>query len=251
MSIFTPTNQIRLTNVAIVRMRKGGKRFEIACYKNKVVSWRSNVEKDLDEVLQTHTVFLNVSKGQVAKKEELLKAFGIEDQTEICKQILTKGELQVSEKERHAQQDATLKDIATTVSDKCVNPETKRPYPVSIIEKAMKDIHFSIKPNRSAKQQSLEVIKQLKEVMQIERAQMRLKIVLPVKEARRLKDKITKLTTKVEAENWSDKTLDLVCLIDPGCFREIEDLVRAETKGRGTVELLNLKDVKEGEEQLE
>ena len=39
-SIFTPTNQIRLTNVAIVRQKKCGKRFEIACYKNKVLSWR-------------------------------------------------------------------------------------------------------------------------------------------------------------------------------------------------------------------
>jgi ribosome maturation protein Sdo1 len=38
-------------------------------------------------------------------------------------------------------------------ADKCVNPETKRPYPVSMIEKAMKDAHFSIKPNRNAKQQ--------------------------------------------------------------------------------------------------
>lgn len=28
--------QIKLTNVSVVRLRKGGKRFEIACYKNKV-----------------------------------------------------------------------------------------------------------------------------------------------------------------------------------------------------------------------
>ena len=28
--------QIKLTNVAIVRYESGGKRFEIACYKNKV-----------------------------------------------------------------------------------------------------------------------------------------------------------------------------------------------------------------------
>ena len=42
-AIFTPTNQIRLTNVAIVRMKKAGKRFEIACYKNKVLSWRKKV----------------------------------------------------------------------------------------------------------------------------------------------------------------------------------------------------------------
>ena len=64
-----------------------------------------------------------------------------------------KGELQVSEKERHVQQDTMLKDIATTVADKCVNPENKRPYPVSMIEKAMKDVHFSLKPNRNTKQQ--------------------------------------------------------------------------------------------------
>ena len=44
-------------------------------------------EKDIDEVLQTHTVFLNVSKGEGAKKDDLVKAFGIEDQTEICKQV--------------------------------------------------------------------------------------------------------------------------------------------------------------------
>ena len=34
--INTPTNQKLLTNVAVVRMKKAGKRFEIACYKNKV-----------------------------------------------------------------------------------------------------------------------------------------------------------------------------------------------------------------------
>uniref|UniRef100_A0A8C4UFD6 Ribosome maturation protein SDO1/SBDS N-terminal domain-containing protein n=1 Tax=Falco tinnunculus TaxID=100819 RepID=A0A8C4UFD6_FALTI len=83
MSIFTPTNQIRLTNVAVVRARRGGKRFEIACYRNKVMGWRSGAEKDLDEVLQTHTVFVNVSKGQVAKREDLVQAFGTDDQTEI------------------------------------------------------------------------------------------------------------------------------------------------------------------------
>ena len=63
--INTPTNQKLLTNVAVVRSKKAGKRFEIACYKNKVLSWRQGVEKDLDEVLQSHTVFINVSKGQV------------------------------------------------------------------------------------------------------------------------------------------------------------------------------------------
>ena len=66
---------------------------------------------------------------------------------------MAKGELQVSEKERHAQLESMFRDIATTVSDKCVNPDTKRPYPVTFIEKAMKDLHFSVKPTKSTKQQ--------------------------------------------------------------------------------------------------
>ena len=45
-------------------------------------------EKDLDEVLQSRTVFTNVSKGQVAKKDELKKVFDTDDHSEICLQVL-------------------------------------------------------------------------------------------------------------------------------------------------------------------
>ena len=85
--IQTPSNQIKLTNVAVVRLKKGGHRFEIACYKNKVVSWRNKVDTDLDDVLQSYSVFVNVSKGQTAKKEDLVEAFGHDDQTKICVEV--------------------------------------------------------------------------------------------------------------------------------------------------------------------
>lgn len=45
--MFTPLNQTRFTNVAIVRFRANGKKFEIACYKNKVVTWRQGLEKGM------------------------------------------------------------------------------------------------------------------------------------------------------------------------------------------------------------
>ena len=38
---------------------------------------------------------------------------------------------QVSDKERQAQNEALFKEVATQVAEKCVNPESKRPYPVS------------------------------------------------------------------------------------------------------------------------
>lgn len=148
--------------------------------------------------------------------------------------------------------DSMFKDIATAVASKCINPETKRPYPVSMIESAMKDqIHFSVKPNRNSKQQALEVITQLKEVMPIERAQMRLKIVIQRREARKLKDKVVKMVSKTESEEWDNGALTITCLIDPGQFRPLDELVRSESKGSALLELLCLKEVVEGDEVLE
>ena len=88
--IQTPSNRQQLTNVAVVRLKKSGQRFEIACYKNKVISWRKKIDTDLDDVLQSHSVFTNVSKGQTAKNEDLMKAFGMDDQTKICVEVSTK-----------------------------------------------------------------------------------------------------------------------------------------------------------------
>ena len=52
-------------------------------------------EKDLDEVLQSTSVFHNVSKGVAAKDKDLQAAFGTTDHTAICLEILARGELQV------------------------------------------------------------------------------------------------------------------------------------------------------------
>ncbi|KAI8612373.1 putative Shwachman-Bodian-diamond syndrome protein [Chytriomyces sp. MP71] len=251
--VFTPSNQARLTNVSVVRLRKGGVRFEVACYKNKVTEWRNGIEKDLDEVLQVRdSVYLNVSKGQTAGAKDLEKAFGTTDVEKIILEILKKGELQVGEKERHAQTESMQKEIATIVSQKCVNPQTKRPYPVTMIEKAMADLHFSLNPNKNVKQQALEVIKQLqeKQMIPIARAQMRLKLVLPGKESKKLKEKITPLIASIEDEDFSGDVVEIVCFVDPGQYPALVDLVSAETKGRGQVEVQNVTNVADGDENL-
>lgn len=199
-------------------------------------------EKDIDEVLQTHTVFTNVSKGQVAKKEDIIKAFGKDNQTEICKEILAKGELQITDKERQSHNEQMFKDIATTVANTCVNPELKRPYPVTMIEKAMKEVHYSIKPNQSTKQQALQVVKLIKEkdAIPIERAKMRLKVNFRGNASKKIKEKIMKIESiEMENEEKTDDEVTLVFLIDPGFFKDVDALVKAENKGNALIEVMS------------
>lgn len=133
MSVFTPSNQVKLTNVAYVRLTKHGKRFEIACYRNKVMNWRNKIETDLEEVLQIDNIFTNVSKGTLANSKDLMECFGTMDRNIICMEILNKGDIQINEKERIALQENLLRDIAQIVVEKSINPETHRPYTVRIL----------------------------------------------------------------------------------------------------------------------
>ncbi|CAF1237392.1 unnamed protein product [Rotaria sordida] len=89
--------------------------------------------------------------------------------------VLEKVELQVSNEEHAQHLEHTFREIASLVSGKCINPETKRPYTISMIGQAMRDIHFSFNPNRNAKQQILDVIRQLKQSnnISIQSVQMR------------------------------------------------------------------------------
>lgn len=234
-----PSGQIKLTNVALVRLKKGRKRFEIACYQNKVQDWRKGVETDLDEVLQIPQVFVNVGKGQTAPGADMKAAFGHTDQDKIILEILNTGELQLGEKERQQQSSQLQTEIIQLVSQKCVNSKTKRPYTATMIEKALiGELKFNIVPKKSAKIQALDAIKLLveKQLIPIARARMRIRVTGDVKKLGLGEKLKTNMDATVEEESHDE----LVCSIDPGQFRPVNEFVLAEGKGKCKVEVMEV-----------
>ncbi|KAJ5138282.1 Ribosome maturation protein SBDS [Penicillium bovifimosum] len=233
MPINQPSNQIKFTNVSVVRLKKGmveanlhylirsltfhlnagKKRFELACYKNKLLEYRSGAEKDLDNVLQVPTVFLSVSKAQTAPSAELAKAFGTgTPREEILQEILRKGEVQVGERERKDILERVEKEVLDIVSGRLVDPSTKRVYTTGMIHKALdqlssasgqqqtqahvetsgdgeektsqpkKPLWTGVSATRSAKSQALDAMKALIawQPIPVMRARMRLRVSCPV-----------------------------------------------------------------------
>uniref|UniRef100_A0A1J3ISK9 Ribosome maturation protein SBDS n=1 Tax=Noccaea caerulescens TaxID=107243 RepID=A0A1J3ISK9_NOCCA len=247
-TLVQPVGQKRLTNVAVVRLKKQGNRFEIACYKNKVLSWRSGVEKDIDEVLQSHTVYSNVSKGVLAKSKDLIKSFGSDDHTKICLEILDKGELQVAGKERESQFSSQFRDIATIVMQKTINPETQRPYTISMVERLMHEIHFAVDPHSNSKKQALDVIRELQKHFPIKRSPMRLRLTVPVQNFPSLLEKLIEWDASVVSKDESGTQMSTVCEMEPGLFRECDSLVR---KMQGRLEILAVSVHAEGDTSMD
>ncbi|KAI3880148.1 hypothetical protein MKX03_008183 [Papaver bracteatum] len=128
----------------------------------------------------------------------MIAAFGTNELSAICTEIMQKGELQVAGKERDSQLSTQKRDIATIVMQKKVNPETQRPYTINMIENLM----------------ALEVICELQKHFPIKRAPMRLRLIL------------NEWNAEVVSKDESGNHLSLVCEIEPSIFRDCDALAR-------------------------
>uniref|UniRef100_A0A0X3NMV4 Ribosome maturation protein SBDS n=1 Tax=Schistocephalus solidus TaxID=70667 RepID=A0A0X3NMV4_SCHSO len=241
MSIFTPINQKRLTNVSVVRLKKNGNRYEIACYPNKVHAWRENLEKNIDEVLQTQEIFSNVSKGQLATKSDIFRDFDTDDINAVLLQILNDGEIQFTGKERKMENQNMYRDVAKIVSEKCINLETNRAFTVTMIEKMMKDCHINLQPKKSAKQQALEVIKQLRAVegFKIAPSMMEILISLDPKLVDALSPNVLKLVHQIiRQERNSEGIFELAAIIEPDNYHALLNMLEEQAKNRFCIEII-------------
>jgi ribosome maturation protein SDO1 len=228
-----PINQVKLTNVAVVKYSHKGRRFEIACYRNKVMDYRSGFERDLGEVLQSERIFTNVGKGQFARSSELEHAFGTRDEAAIARTILERGEFQLSDLERQQALEGALSQIATQVAANCVNPETRRPYTVGQVRAALSN--HPLQPHKPAKKQYLDAIKFLRRSsFPVERAKMELALRYPIGQ----EEQIEAALGKLGAEVWKQRSGPglAVVHVDPSLYRDLNELA-ASVKG-GRLEIL-------------
>lgn len=229
--ICLPINQVRLTNVAVVRYTVQGKRFEIACYRNKVMDYRAGLETDLSEVLQTDRIFTNVSKGRFAATDELKKAFGMIDQEAIAQRILLQGKsLQVSDLERSQMLESTVTQIATWVAHNCVHPATNRPYTVTQIKQALGK-NYQVQAHKAMKKQYLDAVKFLKNVIPVERAKMELSLQYAIDKDDQVNEVLKEMEFRMVKDTSDGSKKTIVLQVDPSLFRQLNQLAE-DMEGR-------------------
>jgi ribosome maturation protein SDO1 len=122
----------------------------------------------------------------------------------------------VNNLERGAQLASLSREIATLVTEMTVDPATGRKHTVGMVEKAMAEMGYSVRGDKTAKAQALDLIRSLGADS-----------VLPVQ--------VVALVDEVEEEDTGAEW-EAIVRIDPSAFRAITDLVNDESKGKGRVE---------------
>lgn len=117
----------------------------------------------------------------------------------------------------------------------------------------MAETGYNFVGNKPAKSQALDVIRLLveKQIIPIVRARMKIRVSVSGEKQAVIKKyavAIKSLLVEVENEEWGTTNWDLVGFIDPGTFRKLDEVVRKESKGKASMEVLDTAAIQQGDE---
>lgn len=159
--------RVDIGGAVVARYTESGEKFEVLV--NPTLAWdfRNGKKLDIRDILIGYTIFEDALRGKRATDESISKVFGKIDSLEIAKQILLKGDIQLTTDQRRKMVDEKKKEIITYIAQNAINPQTGLPHPPARIERALAEIKITIDPWKNAEDQIKNIIKDLEPIIPI------------------------------------------------------------------------------------
>ncbi|MCK4416277.1 MAG: ribosome assembly factor SBDS [Thermoplasmatales archaeon] len=167
---------ISLDKAVIARLQKEEDHFEILVDPKIAEQLIEGKEVDILSSLAIDTVFKDSKKGTHAPQESLQKHFGTDDVEMIAKEIILRGEIQLTTEQRHEMQEQKRKRVVDVIVKNAMNPKTKAPHPRQRIELAMDEAGVHIDPFKPVDQQVKIAVDALRPIVPISMEQVRISV---------------------------------------------------------------------------
>ncbi|MFH1424166.1 MAG: ribosome assembly factor SBDS [archaeon] len=221
---------VSIDDAVLARYAHAGKHFEIYVDPVKALEFRGGKDVPLSEVLAVDAVFKDAKKGDRAAEGSLKETFQTSDLGEITKQILKKGEMQLTTEQKKKMVSDKKKAIIAKIVREAYNPQTKAPHTPQRIEIAMDEAHVQIDPFESTTIQVERAVNAIRSILPI--SMERLKIEVTVPPAYTGKAYGVLKAHHMEKEEWlPDGNLKAVVTIPAGLEEEFYDELNNISKG--------------------
>jgi ribosome maturation protein SDO1 len=229
---------VKVEDAVVARWDTQGSRFEVLVDPMAVQDVKDGKPIDLRDKLALDQVFKDAKKGDKISEEHLERIFHTRDLAQIARQIILKGEVQVTTEQRHQLQETKRKQIVATIARNAMNPQTGAPHPPARIEAALVEAKVHVDPFRPADQQVQEVLQKLRPLLPIRFDTVRVRIKLPAQHYPRVIGDV-KALGKLSEEMWmGDGSWSGVLEIPAGVQTELYEKLNARTKGAAETALV-------------
>ena len=229
---------ISLDDAVIARLHKGEDHFEILVDPHAAEKLIEGKDVDILSSLAIDTIFKDSKKGTHASQESLEKIFGTDDVETIVKEIILKGDIQLTTEQRHEMQEQKRKRIVDIIVKNAMDPKTKTPHPRQRIELAIEEAGVHVDPFKPVDEQVTLVVEALRPIIPISMEQVKISVKISSQYIRKAYG-IARNFGVLEREDWqSDGSWIGVIRIPAGMQTDFYDKLNTVTKGNVETRIL-------------
>jgi ribosome maturation protein SDO1 len=164
-----------------------------------------------------------------------MKHFKTTDPAEVAKQILERGELNLTTDQRRKMVEEKKKQIVQFINKSFVDPKTHLPHPIVRIEAALEESRVIIDPFKKAEDQTKIVVDALRKILPLKSEIAKLTVTVPPQFAAQSYS-VLKSTGDLKGEEWlSDGSLKAVLEMNASLKGQFLDRLGSVTKGSAQV----------------
>src|ERR687891_1466042 len=149
----------------VARLVLDGDKFELLVKPDPALEYKMGKRSDISGALVSDEIYSDANKGSRASSEKMMKHFKTTDSIDIAKQILTKGELNLTTDQRRKMVEEKKKQIIQYINKNYVDPKTKLPHPIQRIENALEDVRVVIDPFKKPEDQIKSIVDSLRKIL--------------------------------------------------------------------------------------
>jgi ribosome maturation protein SDO1 len=230
---------VSLENAVIARLQKGADRFEVLVDPHEAEHIIEGKVENILSSLAIDAVFSDSKKGTHAAVESLQKHFNTTDVSIIAKEIIQKGEIQLTTEQRREMQEKKKKRIVDLIVKNAMDPKTKMPHPRTRIELALDEAKVHIDPFKSVNQQMKTILECLRPILPISMEHARISVKIPPEHVGKAYGAVRSFGTLVREEWHSDGTWLGIVKLPAGMQTDFYDRLNTLTKGNVETRILN------------
>lgn len=219
----------------VARLILDGEKFEVVVKPDPALEYKMGKRSDISNALVSDEIYSDANKGSRASSEKMMKHFKTTDSVDIAKQILAKGELNLTTDQRRKMVEEKKRQIVQFINRSFVDPKTHLPHPIVRIEAAMEEVRVPIDPFRKVDDQSKAIVDAVRKILPLKSETLKLTITVPPQFAAQSYS-VLKSTGDLLSEEWlADGSLRAIVDINASLRSQFLDRLGAVTKGSAQV----------------
>lgn len=219
----------------VARLILDGDKFELLVKPDPALEYKMGKTTDISGALVSDEIYSDANKGSRASSEKMMKHFKTTDSVEVAKQILARGELNLTTDQRRKMVEEKKRQIVQFINRSFVDPKTHLPHPIVRIETAMEEVRVPIDPFKKVEDQAKIIVDALRKILPLKSETVKLTVTVPPQFAAQSYS-VLKSTGDLKSEEWlADGSLKAVLDMNASIRGQFLDRLGAVTKGSAQV----------------